>query len=161
MTKEEYSNSVYNLIYRMKIDEEIIISDLMNFSDHSPEKTALPNEKAIPYFIAIVKDFIHYENEKHNGYYLEFNNDFTKLKKFAYWKTEKSPEPELNYDTEINSLKEFFATAKLPKELKLNAHTTLLNTRKAVDSHLNFVSGKRNNYKLPYLERLREIKNAL
>lgn len=81
MTKTQYSDAVYNLLHKMKMGEPIVIIDLLNFGRHTYQRAALPNEKAIPYFIEVVKDFIKFENGKPFGFYCEFNNDYTKIRK--------------------------------------------------------------------------------
>lgn len=82
MNRIEYSDAVYNLLHKMKFDEPILIIDLLNFGRHTYQRSALPSEKAIPYFIEVIKDFIDYDNGRHLGFYIEFNNDYTKIKKF-------------------------------------------------------------------------------
>jgi hypothetical protein len=77
-----------------------------------------------------------------------------------------SPQPELNleelgaWDEQIQELREFFGTARLPAHpVRLNAWTTVSDPATFIDSHLSAIrhnNGKRSF--LPYLERLQSLK---
>ena len=76
MTKSEYSDRVYGYLQKMKFDvaQEI---------DMLPD-SIMPNQIAKAYFIAIVKDFIDFDNGRHLGFYISFSNDYQRIKKFHY-----------------------------------------------------------------------------
>lgn len=73
MTKTEYSDKIYGYLSAMKFDEPVEIEFLPN--------DIIPSEVAKAYFVAIVKSFIDFDNGRHNGYFIEFNNSFQKIRK--------------------------------------------------------------------------------
>lgn len=76
MTRLEYSDLIYGYLASMKFNEPVEI-------DFMPDKI-IPSPIAKAYFVAIVKDFIRHDSGRHNGYYISFSNDYSKIQKYKY-----------------------------------------------------------------------------
>jgi hypothetical protein len=80
-----------------------------------------------------------------------------------YYPKEPKIQKTENWDTIIAELENYFASANIPKQpIKLNPFSTILSIPFFIESHLSYV--KANNGKrafLPYLDRLKELKNYL
>jgi hypothetical protein len=67
-----------------------------------------------------------------------------------------------NWDKEIEELKTFLQNRDLPTKIELNNFITAINPKLFVDTHLSMI--EENNGKktfLPYLERLKQLKDKL
>lgn len=68
-TPIEYRDRVYSFLHKMKIGEVKILSEVV-----APEN--------IEKFNTVIKYFIRWSEGKHFGFRVEFNNSYTKIKKF-------------------------------------------------------------------------------
>lgn len=78
MTKTEFSDKIYGYLHNMKIGQVVEIDMLPG--------DIIPSPIAKAFFIDVVKDYIRHDNGRHNGYYISFNNDYSKIQKLKYYR---------------------------------------------------------------------------
>jgi hypothetical protein len=67
-----------------------------------------------------------------------------------------------NWNKEIAELEKFFSTATLPKRVRLNSWTLVVDPRLMIDSHLSMIRYHNGESAYtPYIERLFELKKIL
>lgn len=67
-----------------------------------------------------------------------------------------------NWNDEIKELETFFAANQIPDTINLTQVERITNTKKMIESHLNYVKANNGNMRfLPYLDRLKKVKELI
>ncbi len=78
-----------------------------------------------------------------------------------YFNNPEQPKPE-NWEQDITELENYFASIELPTQpVKLNRYSTITDCSLFIESHFATVKGDNGNRTLPYLNRLKELKQVL
>lgn len=77
MTKLEFSDAVYKMLHTMRAYDVRTLRHLVGTN-------AAPNERALPYTLDVIKDFIQFDNGRNAGFYVELSEDHSRFIKKPY-----------------------------------------------------------------------------
>lgn len=77
MTKLEFSDEIYKMLHAMRAYDIRTLRHLVGTS-------SAPNERALPYTLEVIKDFIRYDNGRIAGFYVELAEDHSRFIKKLY-----------------------------------------------------------------------------
>lgn len=147
-----YGDKIFQHLIDMKVGDEFLI-----------EKNVHPSNREK--FVDVIKSFIASNRGSFYGFYVEFSNDHSKIRKFEILKAgkEKSQISADDWSEEIKSLEDHFNSIALPCEpVSLNQHTKIIDVKQFVEGHIRFARNNNGNRIFKgYFDRLNELKEVL